>query len=71
MTLSQRIAAAQGPDRALDAEIAKTLGLPHGPYDGVCIESRSTWHIDEQAAPFLASIDAAISTAQPAIPCPK
>lgn len=60
MTLSDRIAAATGPDRALDAEIAKVL------FEA---DAKPEWmkgrapHI----ANYLSSIDAAISTAPPAM----
>lgn len=63
MTLSDRIAAAQGPDRALECRIM--LALEGGDFDtySAVVPDFGQW----AARPYLRSIDAAISTAQPAM----
>ena len=61
MTLPHRIEAAEGPDRALDAEIARLVGAPHGPKEIVHYESRTVTYIDECAMPYSSSVDAALT----------
>ena len=60
-TLADRIEGLAGPDREVDAEIAKAVGTLHGPEEIVDFESRSVVYIDEQARPYTASIDAAMT----------
>ena len=61
LALADRAEEATGPDRGLDAAIAVVLGLPNGPHEIVEYESRSVTYIEQQALPFTASLDAAMS----------
>jgi hypothetical protein len=64
MTRSELIAAlgsASGPSRELDAEIAKLVGAPHGPYEHVTVETRSIEYCEEQAPAYTGSMDAAMT----------
>jgi hypothetical protein len=62
LQLAKRIEAATGHDRKLDGEIAKALGLPHGPDSGWCNNhSGDYWTVDECAKYFTASLDAAMT----------
>lgn len=54
-SLQKRIREATGPDRKLDAAIAKAFGMPHGEKEW--IEDRSFCRIDEQAQKFTADPD--------------
>ena len=59
--LAERCEKATGPDRELDAAIAKALGLPHGRETGWSnSENGDYWVVDECAKPFTASLDAAM-----------
>lgn len=59
--LIERIEAAEGPSRELDAEIAKAVGAEHGSREKVSMESRSIYYIDECAPAYTASLDAAMT----------
>ena len=61
MSLIERLRLAQGPSRELDAEIAKMVGAPHGPWEHVTVETRSISYVDEQAPAYTASLDAAMT----------
>lgn len=50
-----------GPDRALDALIAKAVGAEHGPFERVHVESRSYDFHEEIANRYTSSIDAAMT----------
>ena len=60
--LAESCEKATGPDRELDVAIAKALGLEHGKASGWANdENGDYWVIDECAAPFTASLDAAMT----------
>lgn len=65
MNLISRLRDATGPSRELDAEIAKLVGAPHGPWEHVTVETRSISYVDEQAPAYTASLDAAMTLAEP------
>lgn len=59
--LIERLENASGPDRDLDAAIAKAVGADHGPREFVHVESRSYSVHDEIAKRYTASLDAAMT----------
>jgi len=59
--LANRCENADGPSRSLDAAIAKAIGAEHGVKEEVFYETRSIHYIDECAAFYTASIDAALT----------
>ena len=60
--LIEQCEAATGPDRKLDVAIAKALGLKHGPDSGwVGNDTGDYWTVDESAAYYTRSYDAAMS----------
>ena len=61
LDLAVRCEQATGPDRELDAEIAKAVGAKHGPFEKVSMETRSVTYYDEIATAYSASIDAALT----------
>lgn len=61
MDLIERLSAATGPDRRLDAEIAAVVGAEHGSREYVRIGTRSIEYHDEICPFYTASIDAALT----------
>lgn len=61
LDLTERCEKATGPDRELDATIAKAVGEKHGRETGWCNNENGDYYvIDECAARYTASIDAAM-----------
>ncbi len=60
-SLITKVSKLDGPDREIDAAIAKKFGKPHGKSEIVDLEIRSVTHIEEVAERYTGSIDAAIS----------
>ena len=66
--IAERCEAASGPDRELDADIARAIGSEHGRKSGWSnAENGDYWIIDECAARYSASIDAALTLVPPGV----
>jgi hypothetical protein len=62
LQLAERCEKATGPDRELDAEIAEAVGAKHGRETGWCNSENGDYYvIDECAASYTASLDAAMT----------
>ena len=60
--LIDKLERADGPDRELDAEIAKAFGAEHGPKSGFCNSENGDYFVIDECAPaYTASIDAAMT----------
>jgi hypothetical protein len=60
--LIARLEALSGPDREVDAEIAKAIGAKHGPDSGWCnSDNGDHWYVEECAKNYTASIDSAMT----------
>jgi hypothetical protein len=59
--LTAALEKATGASRELDAEIAKLVGAPHGPYEHVTVETRSIEYWNEQAPAYTGNLDAAMT----------